>query len=240
KPNYAMRLASIITAAGSLAGCNSMQLQGETSVVDTEPATTDVEFMGAIEPATEETAFELDGDVVCDPDETDVVIDGDFIIIEEETANEPAVTTTDDENIAVPGMSIVETEETTPVTNNRKKPSYTTAPASTEVEIDGMITTATEKKTTAITEITTMTTTEVSLDGTVPMYTQATTRELADAGVVTTYTEATTTTEPELAGDIPIPTETTATEVTTAGVIPIYTETTTELELAGEPVLPME
>lgn len=90
KPNYAMRLASIITAAtaaGSLAGCNSMQLQGETSVVDTEPATTDVEFMGAIEPATEETAVELDGDVVCDTDET-VVIDGDMVIIEDETTTE--------------------------------------------------------------------------------------------------------------------------------------------------------
>lgn len=91
KPNYAMRLASIITAAtaaGSLAGCNSMQLQGETSVVDTEPATTDVEFMGAIEPATEETAVELDGDVVCDTDETDIVIDGDMVIIEDETTTE--------------------------------------------------------------------------------------------------------------------------------------------------------
>ncbi len=229
KPNYAMRIASVITAAGSLVGCNAAQLEGETSIVETEPATSDVELMGMIEP-TEETCVEFDGDVVFEPTETEVFIDGDFIIVEEETTTEPTVTTIDPDKIEVPGMSLVETEETSPITNNRKKQTYTTAATSTE------------KKTTTVTENTTMTTTEVALDGTVPMYTQTTTRELADAGVVTTYTEPTaaTTTEPELAGDIPIQTETTATEVTTAGVIPIYTETTTELELAGEPVLPME
>lgn len=197
KPNYAMRFASIITAAGSLAGCNSMQLEGDTSIIETDPATTDVEFVGEVEPATDETDVELDGDVICEPAETEVFIDGDVVFIEDETTTEPAVTTAQDKNIAVPGIVIVETEETSPIANNRKKQTYTTSVPAKTIKIADAVTAAAEE--------TTIETTETAFDGTVPMYTQTTaTEELVTAGVAPIYTETTTTTEPELAGDVMI------------------------------------
>lgn len=167
KPNYAMRLASIITAAGSLAGCStSPQLDGDVTVADTEPATTatDVTFMGDVE-TTEETCVELDGDIAVIPEET--------------TTTTPAVTTTDNARIAVPGMAPVAEETTPAATTKRRTQTYATA-TTTELEIDGMITTAEEKTTTA------------------------TTTEVMTAGVAPIYTEETTTTEPELAGDVVI------------------------------------
>ena len=217
KPNYAMRIASIITAAGSLAGCSAApQIVGDVSVADTDPAVTDVTFMGDVE-ATEETCVELDGDIAVMPEETTTVMHTGEVLTDDmiekirnrNTTTTPAVTTVDTAKIAVPGMAPT-AEETEPAATTRRTQTYTTA-TTTELEIGGVITTATEKTTA-------MTTTEVTT-----------------AGVAPVYTEETTTTAPELAGDIPILTDNTLRD---EGVVTVTTETTTtEPVLAGEVVI---
>lgn len=206
KPNYAMRFASMITAAGSLAGCSTApQIDGDVAVADTEPATavTDVEIVGMIE-QPEETCVELDGDIAVLPEVTTTVMHNGEVLTEDmieeirsrNTTTAPAVTIADSDRIAVPGMAPV-TEETAPaVTTKRSKQTYTTA-TTTELEIGGVITTASEKVPA------TTTATELTLSGDICVTTQTTT-EVTTAGVAPIYTEETTTTEPELAGDVMI------------------------------------
>lgn len=191
KPQYAVKIASILTAASSLAGCGTIpqvQLSGEeTSVEESTLVTTTA--------ATEEVM--LDGDIsVEEMTTTEPQLDGDIVIIDD-TDTTPAKTTATTTNVELAGdIAIIGQTNTTQTTTITSR--TTTRP--TTLELGGVLTTATEE-------------TELITDGTAPIYTTTQTTILTTPGDVPLYTE--TTTEVATAGVAPMFTKTT--EVTLAG-----------------------
>lgn len=84
KPNYAVKLASVIAVAGALTGCTTTQTAGETTVVTENGKGESVSYVDT----TAATEVQLDGDVVVESEpesdaDTEVQLDGDVVVEEE-------------------------------------------------------------------------------------------------------------------------------------------------------------
>lgn len=173
KPGYAMKIASIIAAAGSLAGCSTV---GEVTVTTDTSKTT-----------TEEV--QLDGEIRIDETETTSQTTS---ATTQTTVKSTAKTTTNTTEPMLAGdVVIIDESKTTPskttgaYTSSQTKRTTTTT---SEVELGGVLTTAstTEKLTTAgVPPVYTETTTEeVEIDGFMPVYTETTEVTLAGKPVL--------------------------------------------------------
>lgn len=195
KPGYAMKIASIIAAAGSLAGCTSAQLSGDVSMVTDDAKTTTEELQLAGETDTDCTETKnatssktSQTTVKTTATTTEPMLDGDIAIIDESETT-PAQTT-----------AVIRSKQTTGITET-----------TTELKLGGVLTTAATTAATAklTTSRTTTATTEPEFGGA----TVTTTARLTTPGDVVIPAE--TTTEVTTAGVPPVYTETT--EVTLAG-----------------------